>query len=62
MKLKEHLRSIGVTLTVDAIARIHCYKTDTAFHNMYNRGDVEKLDAMALDAEERFASICYKRI
>lgn len=58
MKLKEYIRSIGSSLTVTTIARLEGYKTDTAFHNMYSRGEFEKIKEKVLDAEDRFQSAC----
>ncbi len=49
---------MGSTLTISVVARLEGYKTDTAFHNMYSRGELEKIKEKVLDAEERFQSAC----
>jgi len=57
LTLKKHLIEIGITITVDMGARIHCYKTATTLNNKFNAGKIEEVEKLALEAEERINSV-----
>ncbi len=61
MKLKEYLRSIGCTLTVEYVARLEGYANGSSLHIKYADGKLEELKTMALDAEARFQAACKVR-